>query len=62
MTGDVTGRFAPCLNPATVSGLPLEQFLALAAGAGFPTHAPRPRPTSRLLTRPSADRNPTKAA
>ncbi|MFC5201371.1 sugar phosphate isomerase/epimerase family protein [Streptomyces kaempferi] len=29
--------FAPCLNPATVSGLPLPQFLALAAGAGFPT-------------------------
>ncbi|MER7568934.1 sugar phosphate isomerase/epimerase family protein [Streptomyces sp. NPDC097941] len=29
--------FAPCLNPATLSGLPLEQFLALAAGAGFPT-------------------------
>ncbi|MET8081325.1 TIM barrel protein [Streptomyces sp. NPDC005303] len=30
------GPFAPCLNPATVSGIPLEQFLALAAGAGFP--------------------------
>lgn len=31
------GQFVACLNPATVSGLPLEQFLALAAGAGFPT-------------------------
>ncbi|WP_435220585.1 sugar phosphate isomerase/epimerase family protein [Streptomyces sp. Tue6028] len=29
--------FVPCLNPATLCGLPLEQFLALAAGAGFPT-------------------------
>ncbi|MFJ8140823.1 sugar phosphate isomerase/epimerase family protein [Streptomyces sp. NPDC096013] len=29
--------FVPCLNPATLSGIPLEQFLALAAGAGFPT-------------------------
>ncbi|MFE2534946.1 sugar phosphate isomerase/epimerase family protein [Streptomyces sp. NPDC059371] len=30
-------RFVPCLNPATLSGIPLDQFLALAAGAGFPT-------------------------
>ncbi|WOX16032.1 sugar phosphate isomerase/epimerase family protein [Streptomyces sp. N50] len=40
MTAAVTGdaaRFVPCLNPATVSGLPLPEFLALAAGAGFPT-------------------------
>ncbi|MGI5508844.1 sugar phosphate isomerase/epimerase family protein [Streptomyces sp. CA-106131] len=37
MTGDATGRFVPCLNPATCSGIGLEQFLALAAGAGFPT-------------------------
>ncbi|TQE33082.1 sugar phosphate isomerase/epimerase family protein [Streptomyces ipomoeae] len=29
--------FVPCLNPATLSGIGLEQFLALAAGAGFPT-------------------------
>lgn len=34
---DTSAPFAPCLNPATVSGLPLPQFLALAAGAGFPT-------------------------
>lgn len=34
---DVTGRFVPCLNPATLTGLPLPEFLALAAGAGFPT-------------------------
>ncbi|MFI9617104.1 sugar phosphate isomerase/epimerase family protein [Streptomyces sp. NPDC052023] len=34
---DTAGRFVPCLNPATLSGIPLEQFLALAAGAGFPT-------------------------
>lgn len=34
---DVAGPFVPCLNPATLSGIPLEQFLALAAGAGFPT-------------------------
>lgn len=36
-TSDVTGRFVPCLNPATLTGLPLPEFLALAAGAGFPT-------------------------
>ncbi|MGW0652333.1 sugar phosphate isomerase/epimerase family protein [Streptomyces umbrinus] len=36
-TGGAVGRFVPCLNPATLSGIPLEQFLALAAGAGFPT-------------------------
>ncbi|GAA3786361.1 sugar phosphate isomerase/epimerase family protein [Streptomyces chiangmaiensis] len=34
---NVTGPFVPCLNPATLSGIPLEQFLALATGAGFPT-------------------------
>lgn len=34
---DVTERFVPCLNPATLSGLPLREFVALAAGAGFPT-------------------------
>ncbi|MEH0420521.1 sugar phosphate isomerase/epimerase family protein [Streptomyces sp. B21-083] len=34
---DVAGRFVPCLNPATLTGLPLPEFLALAAGAGFPT-------------------------
>ncbi|WP_327722330.1 sugar phosphate isomerase/epimerase [Streptomyces sp. NBC_00490] len=34
---DAAGPFAPCLNPATLSGIPLPQFLALAAGAGFPT-------------------------
>lgn len=34
---DQAPRFVPCLNPATVSGLPLPEFLALAAGAGFPT-------------------------
>jgi sugar phosphate isomerase/epimerase len=34
---DVAGPFVPCLNPATLCGIPLEQFLALAAGAGFPT-------------------------
>jgi sugar phosphate isomerase/epimerase len=34
---NAAGRFVPCLNPATLSGIPLEQFLALAAGAGFPT-------------------------
>lgn len=34
---DDVARFVPCLNPATVSGLPLPEFLALAAGAGFPT-------------------------
>jgi sugar phosphate isomerase/epimerase len=28
-------RFTPCLNPATLSGVPLPQFLALAAAAGF---------------------------
>ncbi|PAZ11162.1 hypothetical protein CLM62_37010 [Streptomyces sp. SA15] len=37
VTDDVTGRFVPCLNPATLSGIPLPTFLALAAGAGFPT-------------------------
>ncbi|WP_327425806.1 sugar phosphate isomerase/epimerase family protein [Streptomyces sp. NBC_01236] len=37
VTDDAAGRFVPCLNPATVSGLPLPEFLALAAGAGFPT-------------------------
>ncbi|MFR0367533.1 sugar phosphate isomerase/epimerase family protein [Streptomyces sp. MCC20] len=39
MTGprtEAAGRFVPCLNPATLSGIPLDQFLALAAGAGFP--------------------------
>ncbi|QDN93343.1 sugar phosphate isomerase/epimerase family protein [Streptomyces sp. RLB3-6] len=36
-TDDVTGQFVPCLNPATLTGLPLPEFLALAAGAGFPT-------------------------
>ncbi|MET7981681.1 MULTISPECIES: sugar phosphate isomerase/epimerase family protein [unclassified Streptomyces] len=30
-------HFVPCLNPATLSGIPVDQFLALAAGAGFPT-------------------------
>lgn len=34
---EAAGRFVPCLNPATLSGIPLEQFLAVAAGAGFPT-------------------------
>ncbi|WP_069764754.1 sugar phosphate isomerase/epimerase [Streptomyces sp. LUP47B] len=34
---DAAARVVPCLNPATLSGLPLPQFLALAAGAGFPT-------------------------
>ncbi|WP_128380409.1 sugar phosphate isomerase/epimerase family protein [Streptomyces cavernae] len=33
---DAAGQFVPCLNPATLSGIPLDQFLALAAGAGFP--------------------------
>ncbi|MFC7261502.1 sugar phosphate isomerase/epimerase family protein [Streptomyces lutosisoli] len=37
LTDDSAGRFVPCLNPATLSGIPLDQFLALAAGAGFPT-------------------------
>lgn len=32
---DVTVPFTPCLNPATLSGVPLPQFLALAAAAGF---------------------------
>jgi sugar phosphate isomerase/epimerase len=27
--------FTPCLNPATLTGLSLEEFLRLAAGAGF---------------------------
>ncbi|MFD7409227.1 sugar phosphate isomerase/epimerase family protein [Streptomyces sp. NPDC059866] len=37
LTDDAAGRFVPCLNPATLAGIPLPQFLALAAGAGFPT-------------------------
>ncbi|MET7826971.1 sugar phosphate isomerase/epimerase family protein [Streptomyces sp. NPDC005386] len=32
-----TADHVPCLNPATLSGIPLDQFVALAAGAGFPT-------------------------
>ncbi|MFE2693707.1 sugar phosphate isomerase/epimerase family protein [Streptomyces mirabilis] len=35
-TGDAHVPFTPCLNPATLSGVPLPQFLALAADAGFP--------------------------
>ncbi|MBC2906752.1 sugar phosphate isomerase/epimerase family protein [Streptomyces cupreus] len=34
---ETAAGFVPCLNQATLSGLPLEQFLVLAAGAGFPT-------------------------
>ncbi|MFF7764282.1 sugar phosphate isomerase/epimerase family protein [Streptomyces griseorubiginosus] len=34
---DAARPFVPCLNPATLAGIPLEPFLALAAGAGFPT-------------------------
>jgi sugar phosphate isomerase/epimerase len=34
---DLTAPFTPCLNPATLSGVPLPQFLALAAAAGFRT-------------------------
>ncbi|MEU6889913.1 sugar phosphate isomerase/epimerase family protein [Streptomyces viridosporus] len=37
MSASLSDGFAPCLNPATLSGLPLDQFLAVAAGAGFPT-------------------------
>lgn len=36
-TADTAGPspFTPCLNPATLTGLGLEEFLRLAAGAGF---------------------------
>lgn len=37
MSAPTASQFVPCLNPATLSGIPLDQFLALAAGAGFPT-------------------------
>ncbi|MEU6603015.1 sugar phosphate isomerase/epimerase family protein [Streptomyces flaveolus] len=37
MSASLSEAFAPCLNPATLSGLPLREFLAVAAGAGFPT-------------------------
>ena len=30
-------RLVPCLNPATLSGLPLDDFLNVAARAGFPS-------------------------
>ncbi len=34
---DMTAAFTPCLNPATLSGVPLPRFLALAAASGFRT-------------------------
>ncbi|MFJ3867657.1 sugar phosphate isomerase/epimerase family protein [Streptomyces nigra] len=37
MNTPLSEGFASCLNPATLSGLPLREFLAVAAGAGFPT-------------------------
>ncbi|GHB57717.1 hypothetical protein GCM10010377_55960 [Streptomyces viridiviolaceus] len=37
MSASLSDKFVPCLNPATLSGLPLREFLAVAAGAGFPT-------------------------